>query len=180
MRGSVGWSALAVVTLLATPGWAAASDGQTPVTFSRDVAPIFQAKCQSCHEPGSIAPMSLATYKDSRPWARSIKARVMSRQMPPWHIDRSVGIQHFKNDMSLTDEQVATIVAWVDQGAPEGDPADFTMKPVSKGLYWQAERDGYGAPDIVITAPLQTMPAVHQDVWWRPVSEIPVTEPRWV
>ena len=65
------------------------------VTFTRDVAPIFQSKCQSCHEPGSIAPMSLATYREVRPWARSIKARVASRQMPPWHIDRSVGVQKF-------------------------------------------------------------------------------------
>jgi hypothetical protein len=159
---------------------ALAAEPTRPVTFSKDVAPIFQAKCQSCHEPGSIAPMSLATYKDARPWARSIKARVETRQMPPWHIDRSVGVQKFKNDMSLSDEQIQTIVAWVEQGAPEGNPADFKPKPVASGLYWQGERDGYGPPDIVITAPLQTMPAVHQDVWWRPVQDIPVTEPRWV
>jgi hypothetical protein len=182
MAGSLhpfGWSALAAACLLA-PGIASAQDAARPVTFSKDVAPIFQDKCQSCHEPGSIAPMSLASYKESRPWARSIKQRVLSRQMPPWHIDRSVGVQKFKNDMSLTDAQIATIVAWVDQGAPEGNPADFTPRPVSTGLYWQAERDGYGPPDIVIRAPMQTMPAVHQDVWWRPVSDIPITEPRWV
>jgi mono/diheme cytochrome c family protein len=173
-------SVVVALGLLALPGTALAADAATPVTFSKDVAPLFQAKCQSCHEPGSIAPMSLVTYKDARPWARSIRARVASRQMPPWHIDRSVGVQKFKNDMSLSDEQIATIVAWVDQGAPEGNPADFTPKPVAAGLYWQAERDGYGPPDIVITAPMQTMPAVHQDVWWRPVNDIPITEPRWV
>jgi mono/diheme cytochrome c family protein len=175
----LGLSALVAVSLI-PPALAQAAEPAGPVTFSKDVAPIFQAKCQSCHEPGSIAPMSLASYKESRPWARSIKARVLSRQMPPWHIDRSVGVQHFKNDMSLTDDQIAAIVAWVDQGAPEGNPADFKPKPVSAGLYWQGERDGYGPPDIVITAPMQTMPAVHQDVWWRPVSDIPITEPRWV
>src|SRR5215831_2469499 len=158
----------------------AADTPAKPVTFSKDVAPILQAKCQECHQPNSIAPMSLISYEETRPWARSIKARVAARQMPPWHIDRSVGVQKFKNDMSLTDEQVATIVNWVDQGAPEGNPADFKAKPVATGLYWQAERDGYGPPDLVITAPMQTMPAVHQDEWWRPVSEIPVTEPRWV
>jgi len=124
--------------------------------------------------------MSLVRFREARPWAKSIKSRVETRQMPPWHIDRSVGVQKFKNDMSLTDEQIATIVRWVDQGAPEGNPADFTAKPVAKGLHWQGERDGYGAPDLVITAPLQTMPAVHQDVWWRPVQDIPITEPRWV
>jgi len=156
---------------------------QTPskqVTFNKDVSPIFQAKCQSCHEPGSIGPMSLVSYQDARPWARSIKNRVASRQMPPWHIDRSVGVQKFKNDMSLTDEQVATVVAWVDGGALEGNPADFKPKPVAQGMFWQAERDGFGPPDLVVKAPMQTMPAVHQDVWWRPVSDIPLTEPRWI
>ena len=95
------------------------------VTFSKDVAPIFQEKCQECHQPNSIAPMSLITYQEARPWARSIKERVATRQMPPWHIDRSVGVQHFKNDMSLSDEQVDTIVRWVDGGAPQGDPKDL-------------------------------------------------------
>src|SRR6185312_15997636 len=80
-----------------------AADTPKPVTFSKDVAPIFQAKCQECHQPNSIAPMSLITYQDARPWARSIKERVATRQMPPWHIDRTVGVQKFKNDMSLTD-----------------------------------------------------------------------------
>jgi hypothetical protein len=171
---------LAFAAAFAVPSPARAAGVAAHPTFSKDVAPIFQAKCQSCHEPGSIAPMSLATYKDARPWARSIKTRVENRQMPPWHIDRSVGVQKFKNDMSLTDEQVATIVAWVDQGAPEGNPADFKAKAPASGLYWQGERDGYGPPDIVVSAPMQTMPAVHQDEWWRPVSVIPVTEPRWV
>ena len=91
------------------------------VTFSKDISPIFQAKCQECHQPNSIAPMSLITFADARPWARSIKERVATHQMPPWHIDRSVGVQKFKNDMSLNDEQVATIVRWVDEGAPEGE-----------------------------------------------------------
>ena len=134
-------------------------------TFSKDVAPIFAARCINCHEPGSIAPMSLRTYADARPWARSIKQRVQTHQMPPWHINRSVGVQKFKNDMSLTDEQVDTIVAWVDGGALEGNPADFKAKPITKELFWQGERDGYGPPDIVVKAPEQTMPAVHQDEW---------------
>ena len=65
------------------------------------------------------------TYRDVRPWARSIKNRVIDRQMPPWHIDRAVGIQEFKNDRSLTDEEIATIVRWVDEGAPKGNDADM-------------------------------------------------------
>jgi hypothetical protein len=181
MRESTVRLGLAVLTagLFTLPGMARADVPAKP-TFSKDIAPIFQAKCQSCHEPGSIAPMSLTSFKDSRPWAKSIRSRVETRQMPPWHIDRSVGVQKFKNDMSLTDDQVATITRWVDQGAPEGNPADFQPKAVASGLYWQAERDGFGPPDMVITAPQQTMPAIHQDVWWRPVQQIPVTEPRWI
>ena len=170
----------ALGALLALPAAAGAADARKP-TFAKDIAPIFQSKCVSCHEPGSIAPMSLRTFEESRPWARSIKQRVQTRQMPPWHINRAVGVQKFKNDMSLTDEQVATVVAWVDGGAPQGNPADMPpLKPLTTSLYWQAERDGYGPPDIVVKTPDYTMPAVSQDQWWRPMVDIPVTEPRWV
>ena len=179
MRGTQLHLGVALGVLLALPTVAMAADAKP--TFSKDIAPIFQSRCVSCHEPGSIAPMSLRTYEDSRPWARSIKQRVQTRQMPPWHINRAVGVQKFKNDMSLTDEQVDTIVKWVDAGAPQGSPADMPqLKPVTDKLYWQAERDGYGAPDIVIKTPMYTMPAVSQDQWWRPLVDIPVTEPRWV
>jgi hypothetical protein len=174
---AIGWSFAAALAI--APAAAAAPDAA--VTFSRDVAPIFQEKCQSCHQPNSIAPMSLITYQEARPWARAIKDRVASRQMPPWHIDPSVGVQKFKNDMSLTREQIETIVKWVDEGAPEGNPADMPpAKPLLGGNEWRAERDGYGPPDLVVTSPSYTMPAVHQDVWYRPMSDIPITEDRWV
>jgi hypothetical protein len=151
-----------------------------PVTFSKDVAPILQNKCQQCHQPNSIAPMSLITYEDARPWARSMKQRVVTRQMPPWHIDPSVGVHEFKNDMSLTDAQIDTIVRWVDAGAPEGDPKDMPPpKPLVTDNEWQGVRDGYGPPDLVIKSSEFTMPARHQDVWYRPMSDIPLTEPRW-
>ena len=172
---------LAIGALWILPSAAAAAEAKK-VTFSKDVAPILQAKCVNCHEPGSIAPMSLRTFEDVRPWARSIKQRVSTRQMPPWHINKSVGVQQFKNDMSLTDDQIETIVAWVDQGAPQGDPKDMpALKPVTTTLYWQGERDGYGPPDIVVKSPEYTMPAVSQDQWWRPMADIPgLTEPRWI
>jgi hypothetical protein len=126
--------------------------------------------------------MSLRTFQESRPWARSIKNRVSARQMPPWHIDKSVGVQKFKNDISLNDDQINTIVAWVDQGAPEGNPADLpALKPVTTKLYWQGENDGYGPPDLIVKSPEYTMPAVGQDQWWRPSVDITgLTEPRWV
>jgi hypothetical protein len=96
-----------------------------PVTFAKDVAPILQAHCQDCHRPGAMAPMSLLNFEETRPWARAIREKVSTRQMPPWHIDRSVGVQQFKNDISLSDEQVSTVVRWVDAGSPMGDPKDL-------------------------------------------------------
>ena len=171
---------LTLGSLLAISASAVAADAARPVTFSKDVAPIFQAKCQECHQPGSIAPMSLITFQEARPWARSIKERVATRQMPPWHIDRSVGVQKFKNDMSLSDDQVDTIVRWVDAGAPQGDPKDLPApKPISADNGWKGERDGYGPPDIVVKSSEYNMPAQHQDVWYRPMADLPLTEPRW-
>ncbi|HMJ87554.1 MAG TPA: cytochrome c [Vicinamibacterales bacterium] len=180
-RGSSVRVALAVSACLSFAAPALAADTPAKPTFSKDVAPIFQAKCQECHQPNSIAPMSLITYQDARPWARSIKERVATRQMPPWHIDRSVGVQKFKNDLSLTDEQVDTIVRWVDGGSLQGDPKDLPpAKPLVTDNEWQAVRDGFGKPDLVVKSSECTMPAEHQDVWYRPMSDIPLNEPRWV
>jgi mono/diheme cytochrome c family protein len=163
---------------MTTPAFAAGPND--PVTFSKQIAPIFQTKCQECHQPNSIAPMSLISYKEVRPWARAIKQRVASRQMPPWHIDPSVGVQKFKNDMSLTNEQIDSIVRWVDAGAPEGDPKDLPpAKPLVTDNEWKGVRDGFGPPDIVIKSAEYNMPAKGQDVWFRPMSDIPITEPRW-
>jgi len=164
---------LAPVTALAA--------GSAPPTFSKDVAPIFQEKCQQCHQPNSIAPMSLRTYEEARPWARAIRERVMARQMPPWHIDPSVGVHEFKNDMSLSAAQIDTIVRWVDGGAVGGDPKDMPPpRPLVTTNEWQGVRDGFGPPDLVIRSDEYTMPARHQDVWWRPTSTIPISEPKWV
>src|SRR5436190_9732335 len=179
-RGFIG-HATALGAVILSSSIAAAADAPRPVTFSKDVAPIFQAKCQECHQPNSIAPMSLITFQDARPWARSIKERVASHQMPPWHIDKTVGVQKFKNDMSLSDEQIDKIVAWVDQGAPQGDPKDLPPpKPLVTDNEWKAVRDGYGPPDLVVKSAQYTMAAEHQDQWWRDLADIPLTEPRWV
>ena len=113
----------APLALFAFSGLIFAADA--PVTFTKDIAPIFQEKCDECHRKDSMAPMSLVTYQEVRPWARSIKERVATRQMPPWHLDKTVGIQEFQNDRSLSDEQIATIVRWVDAGAPMGDLKDM-------------------------------------------------------
>ena len=177
MRNRISTLAIAVMLSAVVTAYGATNQ---PVTFSKDVAPIFQAKCQECHQPNSIAPMSLITYQDARPWAKAIRERVITRQMPPWHIDRSVGVQKFKNDMSLTDEQVDTIVRWVDGGALQGDTKDLPPpKPLVTDNEWKGVRDGYGPPDLIVRSPEFTMPAEHQDVWFRPMSDIPLTEPRW-
>ncbi len=149
-------------------------------TYTRDVAPIFQQKCQECHQPGSIAPMSLLTYDDAKKYSRRIRAKVSERLMPPWHIDRTIGVQQFKNDRSLSDAQVATIVNWVDAGTPLGDPKDMppaiTFPDPNR---WQlAEK--LGAPDLVIRSKPYTLAPRTQDKWYRPVVETGVTEPRWV
>ena len=110
---------LLVVTLLAVPVAAFAADGKPAPTFAKDVAPIFNKSCVECHRPTMFAPMSLTTFDDARPWARSIKTRVVSRAMPPWGADPAHGT--FKNDPRLTEKEIETIVAWVDAGAPKGD-----------------------------------------------------------
>ena len=122
---------------LAAPSLAAAA----PPTFSKDVAPILYKSCVECHRPGAIAPMSLITYDDARPWARSVKQKTVAREMPPWGADPHVG--KFANDPSLTDEQIATIAAWVDAGAPEGNRADLP-KPPSFTEGW-----AMGKPDLI-------------------------------
>jgi len=150
------------------------------VTFAKDVAPILQEKCQECHHTGSMAPMSLVTYEEARPWAKAIRERVITRQMPPWHIDPTVGVQKFKNDMSLSQAQVDTIVRWVDGGAPLGDLKDMPRpRQWPNADEWKATKE-LGPPDLIVKSETWTMPAHHQDVWWRPATDIGLTEPRWV
>lgn len=173
------WLGVLGVAVTAAPV-AAQSSPATQVTFTKDVAPIFQKACESCHRRDSIGPMSLVTYEEARPWARSIKARVAARQMPPWHIDKNVGIQHFANDRSLTDDQIATIVKWVDSGATKGD-----MKDMPPPVKWPNEETWnfaslFGEPDLIIKSPAYTMPAQAQDAWYKPVVSTGLTEPRYV
>ena len=150
-------------------------------TYTKDVAPIFREKCEACHRPGYIAPMSLQTYAESRPWARSIKNRVETRQMPPWHIDPSVGIQDFQNDRSLTSAQIDTVVRWVDGGAPQGNVAD--LPPPARFAdddVWNFAERFDGPPDLIVKSTPYTMPALSQDRWWKPTVPTGLTESRWV
>src|SRR5256886_16884852 len=105
------------------------------VTFTKDIAPILQRSCQNCHRPDGVAPMALVNYEDVRPWARAIKQRTgvgpHAGVMPPWYVERNIGIQQFKDDPSLSDEEIAKIARWADGGAPRGHPAD--MPPAGGG-----------------------------------------------
>jgi hypothetical protein len=168
-------SALALVVLIACPLFTNAQ------TFTKDIAPIFQEKCQACHRTDSMAPMSLVTYEEARPWAKAIRERVIKREMPPWHINQTVGIQEFKNDRSLSDAQIATIVKWVDAGAPKGDAKDMPPPKVwPDESKWNLAGMFGGPPDLIIKSPDWTVPAVAQDAWYKPVIPTGLTEPRWV
>jgi hypothetical protein len=151
------------------------------VTFSRDIAPILQRSCQTCHRPNSIAPMPLISYEDARPYAASIKRRtaIRSRQgtMPPWYIEKDIGIQHYKNDISLSDDDLAKIAAWVDSGAPRGNPADLPppLTFADSGAW------SIGTPDLVVVTPSVTVKAVSPD-WWGNAGfgDTGLTEDRYV
>ena len=133
------FSAVAAVCL--APSLASAADG--PVTFTKDVAPILYKSCVECHRPTMFAPMSLVSYDEARPYARSIKNRVVSRVMPPWGADAPHGV--FKNDPRLSEKEIETIVAWVDGGAVKGDDKDLPRVPQF------AEGWTIGKPDAVFT-----------------------------
>jgi hypothetical protein len=142
-------------------------------TFSKDVAPIFYAKCVSCHRPGEVAPMSLITFSDVRPWASSIRTKVASGEMPPWHADRQYGV--FRNDLGLTQPEIATITDWVGAGAREGDPADMPALPAfPKG--WQI-----GAPDQVFEMLTEFEVPASGEIDYQ-YFEVPTnfTEDRWM
>lgn len=147
------WRSLALAgfmagTLAMTASMRATTPGEekdsTAVTFNKEVLPILQKNCQSCHRPGEIAPMSFLTYKDARPWAKAIKAAVVSRKMPPWFADPKYG--HFANDRTLSDSTISTLVAWADNGALEGDARD-TPPPVTFVDGWSFK------PDMIIEMP---------------------------
>src|SRR3989442_2136001 len=128
-----------------------AADTAAPVTFARDVLPILQKNCQSCHRPRQIAPMSLLTYEEVRPWARAIKTKVESRQMPPWFADPEYG--RFTNDRSLSQRDIDTIVKWADSGAPQGDP-----KSAPPAIEWPS--DGWQIkPDLIVRGTEFRVPA---------------------
>jgi mono/diheme cytochrome c family protein len=166
---------LVVLAAVAVAAQQPAADA-SQVTFTKDVAPILQRSCVTCHRPGEIAPMSLMTYDEARPWARAIRTRVVNREMPPWHVDKTIGIQSFKNDPSLSDEEIAVITKWVDAGAPRGNPADMPApRQFADSQSWQI-----GTPDLVIKYPAFPVPAVGPDLFGDLYTKLPITEDRYI
>lgn len=162
------------MTVAAGVALAAESNPQAsaPPTFNKDVLPVLQANCQSCHRPGQIAPMSFLSYESTRPWAKAMKAAVLTRKMPPWGADPAYG--HFTNDRSLSLHDVEIIAKWADAGAPTGD-----VKDAPKPIDWPAE--GWQIkPDVVVAAPMFDVPATGLVEWTWVVIPSPFTEDTWV
>jgi hypothetical protein len=153
----------------------------TSPTFTKDIAPVLQRSCQNCHRPDGVAPMSLVTYEDVRPWARAIKQRTgvgpRAGVMPPWYVEKNIGIQQFHNDPSLSDDEIATIAKWADSGAPRGNPAD--MPPPRQwpdGRAW-----AIGTPDLILKSEEILVKGSAPD-WWGEIPSIPtgLTDDRYV
>jgi hypothetical protein len=170
--------AIATVGFLWQPAKAAVPD---EVSYSRDIAPILQRSCESCHRTGGVAPMPLSSYEQVRPWARAIKQRTgvgpHAGVMPPWYMEKNIGIQRYKNDPSLSDEEVALIAKWVDIGAPQGNPADMPPpRTYDNGQGWTI-----GTPDLIVKTRDIVVKANSPD-WWGslPPVPIPLDEDRYV
>src|SRR5688572_23124063 len=118
-------------------------------TFAKDVAPIMYSKCANCHRPGEVAPMSLLSYEDARPWAKAIKSKVVAREMPPWGADMSQTLP-MRNDISLSQKEIDTIAAWVDGGAARGNAADMPPAP-QFATGWTYGKD----PDVILEMPVE-------------------------
>jgi hypothetical protein len=143
------------------------------VTFSKDIAPIFQRSCQNCHRPNGVAPMSLVTYEDARPYARAIKQRTgmgpRAGVMPPWYVEKNIGIQHYKHDPSLNELEIARVAKWADSGAPQGNPADMPPPRVfPDGKAWTI-----GQPDLIVSTKELVVRANAPD-WWGEIESVPV------
>ena len=173
---TAGVAAVAMLTL--TGETAAQSEGGPAITYSREVSRIIQANCQVCHQPGQIGPMSLMTYQQVRRYARRIRDLVASREMPPYHYDTDVGIQELEGDWRLSEEDIHTVVAWVDAGTPEGNPADLPEPIEYPDLADWRLGSQFGEPDHVIKSAAWDVPANGQDLWWEPRVPTGIAEER--
>jgi len=174
---------LVVAACVAVTPFALRAEQAAPqaVTYTKDVAPILQRSCENCHRGDGVAPMPLTTYEEVRPWARAIKQRTSigpkAGVMPPWYVEKNIGIQKFHNDPSLSDEEIAMIGKWADSGAPRGNPADMPPPKV------YADRSAWaiGTPDLIVKMQELTVKGDAPD-WWGEIPSVPtgLTEDRYV
>ena len=176
VRFNVGMAALAVsAATFLVPSFAQGQQPAAPneVTFAKDIAPILQRSCQNCHRPDGVAPMSLVTYEEVRPWARSIKTRTgigpRAGVMPPWYIEKNIGIQKYKHDPSLSDDEIAKVAQWADNGAPLGDPAHMPPPRV----FQDASVWTIGEPDLIVRTEALVVKANAPD-WWGEIQSVPI------
>ena len=164
----------------ASPAWAQSTQPAPDVTYAKDIAPILQRSCESCHRADGAAAMAFQTYEQVRPWARAIKTRTgvgpKAGVMPPWYVEKNIGIQKYKNDPSLSDKEIALIAKWADSGAPRGNPADLPP-----ALKWDDTKWAIGTPDLIVKTTPIVVKANTPD-WWGEIASVPVglTEDRYV
>jgi len=183
-QGATALSAIGILALAVMSGSGSVQAQTAPgnaVTYTRDIAPILQRSCEKCHRVDGVAPMALSTYEEVRPWARAIKQRTgigpHAGVMPPWYVEKNIGIQEFRDDPSLSDEEVAMVAKWADSGAPRGNPADMPPPKVyPDGKAW-----AIGTPDLIVKLPDLTVKGNAPD-WWGEIASTPtgLTEDRYV
>ena len=174
------WTGAAAFALVATFGFQSSAQAQVDfassqddeVTYAADVAIIIQDNCQVCHREGGIGPMELVSYQDVRRYSRRIKEKVENRLMPPYYYDSNVGIQDLKEDWRLSQEDINTIVAWVDQGAPMGNPDDMPPPPNLHATDEWSLAAEFGPPDILAPSTPIDVPAAGLDLWHRPIVKM--------
>ena len=167
------FSAMALV-----PALAGAQDASEHPTYAQEVSRIIQDNCQICHQPGQVGPMSFTSYEEVRPWAPLISLKVQEREMPPYQYDRDIGIQELRNDWRMSDEDINTVVAWVEAGSPMGNPEDLPApKEYPQIGEWRLGEE-LGPPDHIIQSAKWDVPANGQDLWWNPEVDSGITESR--
>ena len=173
------WLALCGVSLLTVSGSAQAAQSAAAPTFNKDVAPILFANCVACHRPGEVAPMSLLTYQDARPWAKGIKSKVLAHEMPPWFADPRYG--SFQNKRGLTQAQIDTLVAWADAGAPQGTGAAPVAPQMADTVAGALAGFMDRAPDAVVDQPAEIeIPASGVLPFLNIWNKAPFTEDKYI
>ena len=182
MRIAVFTTVVAATALVGPPAPAAAQPAGEAVTFTEHVAPVFYESCTTCHRPGQVAPMSLLTYEDARPWVRAIRQKVLDREMPPWDADPAVGV--WANDRSLSEEAIDTIVAWADGGSPRGHALQPPLPAYADSEWSIGEPDAVFAIQPFEPLALPVGSRIHASAWYdnsaaNRSNPDPTAEVRW-